>query len=86
MDLITSGFVIAFWLGILTSISPCPLATNIAAISFISKKVGSVSAILLTGLLYTFGRMLAYTLLAMAIIYSIISIPEIARFLKNTLI
>ncbi|MFH1051339.1 MAG: aromatic aminobenezylarsenical efflux permease ArsG family transporter [bacterium] len=83
MEFITSGILVALWLGILTSISPCPLATNIAAISFVSKKVGSVPAILLTGLLYTFGRMLAYTLLSMAIIYSIISVPEVARFLQK---
>ncbi|ROL62165.1 sulfite exporter TauE/SafE family protein [Bacteroidetes/Chlorobi group bacterium ChocPot_Mid] len=83
MEFITSGILIALWLGILTSISPCPLATNIAAISFVSKKVGSVSKILLTGMLYTFGRMLAYTLLSMVIIFSIISVPEIARFLQK---
>lgn len=83
MEFITSGIFIALWLGILTSISPCPLATNIAAISFVSKRVGSVSKILLTGMLYTFGRMLAYTLLSMVIIFSLISVPEIARFLQK---
>ena len=31
----------AFWLGILTSISPCPMATNIAAISFVGRRVDS---------------------------------------------
>lgn len=83
MEFISSGILVSFWLGILTSISPCPLATNIAAISFVSKKIGSVQAILLTGILYTFGRMLAYTLLSVVIIYSLISVPEIARFLQK---
>ena len=41
----------AFWLGILTSISPCPLATNIAAISFIGRRVGNRGSVLLSGLL-----------------------------------
>jgi cytochrome c-type biogenesis protein len=31
----------AFWLGVLTSISPCPLATNVAAISFVARNLGS---------------------------------------------
>jgi cytochrome c-type biogenesis protein len=48
----------AAWLGILTSISPCPLATNIAAISYIGRRVGTPRAVLLSGLLYTLGRML----------------------------
>ncbi|MCP4566222.1 MAG: sulfite exporter TauE/SafE family protein, partial [FCB group bacterium] len=51
---------VALWLGILTSISPCPLATNIAAISYISKRVGNTRAVFLSGALYTLGRMLAY--------------------------
>ena len=46
----------ALWLGVLTSISPCPLATNIAAISFLGRRVGSPRAVLLSGLLYTAGR------------------------------
>jgi cytochrome c-type biogenesis protein len=41
--------VSAFWLGILTSISPCPLATNIAAISYVGRKVTSTSKVFLTG-------------------------------------
>ena len=53
----------AFWFGILTSISPCPLATNIAAISFAGRKVGSVPQGLGAGLLYTLGRTLTYTIL-----------------------
>jgi len=48
----------ALWLGILTSISPCPLATNIAAVSFISRNLGSSKKDLWSGLLYAAGRML----------------------------
>jgi len=77
------GIVTALWLGILTSISPCPLATNIAAISYIGKNVSSVHKILLSGLLYTIGRMLIYQLLGILIVLSILSIPRVSMFLQN---
>lgn len=54
----------AFLIGIMTSISPCPLATNITAIAFISKDIKSSKQTLLNGLLYTLGRGISYTLLA----------------------
>jgi cytochrome c-type biogenesis protein len=57
----------AFLLGILTSISPCPLATNITAIAFISKDIKTPKHTLLNGLLYTLGRGLSYTLVAVLI-------------------
>ncbi len=73
----------AFWLGILTSISPCPLATNIAAISYIARKVGNSRQVFLTGLLYTVGRTLAYLILASVLVASVLSIPEVSRFLQE---
>jgi len=73
----------ALWLGILTSISPCPLATNIAAVSFLSKTIVHPRAVLLSGLAYTFGRMLAYTILGALIIKSLLSVPVIANFLQR---
>lgn len=57
----------AFLLGVLTSISPCPLATNITAIAYVSKEVNSPAKSMLNGLFYTLGRGLSYTLLAIAI-------------------
>ncbi|OGZ79837.1 MAG: hypothetical protein A2256_02660 [Candidatus Staskawiczbacteria bacterium RIFOXYA2_FULL_32_7] len=72
----------AFWLGILTSISPCPLATNIAAIAFLSKRVLNVKAVFWSGLAYTFGRMLAYAFVGFLIIQSLLSIPSVAQFLQ----
>ena len=51
-------------MGILTSISPCPLATNITAIAFISKEIKTTKHTLLNGLFYTLGRGISYTLLA----------------------
>ncbi len=57
----------AFLLGILTSISPCPLATNITAIAYISREIKTVKNTLLNGLFYTLGRGVSYTLLALFI-------------------
>ncbi|MGM9844034.1 MAG: aromatic aminobenezylarsenical efflux permease ArsG family transporter [Muribaculaceae bacterium] len=59
----------AFILGLLTAVSPCPLATNITAIGFISKEIESKRRIFIYGLLYTFGRIIAYTLLGSLLIY-----------------
>jgi len=75
----------ALWLGILTSISPCPLATNIAAISFISRKVGRPGHVALSGLLYVFGRTLAYIALASLLLTGIMASGAIARFLQRYL-
>lgn len=61
--------VIAFLLGLLTALSPCPLATNIAAIGFISKDIENRHKIFRNGLLYTLGRIVSYTLLGSLLIY-----------------
>lgn len=58
----------ALVLGLVTSISPCPLATNIAAVSFLSRSVGNWRRVLLSGLLYTLGRTVAYVGLGVAIL------------------
>lgn len=77
------GFASALWLGILSSISPCPLASNVAAISFISKKIAHPSLVFISGLAYTLGRMVSYAVLGMIIVNSLISVPEVARFLQK---
>lgn len=73
----------ALWLGILTSISPCPLATNIAAISYIGRKVGNSRQVFLTGLLYTVGRTVAYLVLAFVLVASVLSVPQMSLFLQK---
>lgn len=83
MDGLIMGILSAFWLGILTSISPCPLATNIAAASFIGRKIGNKRDILLSGLLYTLGRILAYVILGMVIVAGVTSTYFISNFLQN---
>ena len=64
----TTPLLTAFLLGLLTALSPCPLATNIAAIGFIGKDIENKKQIFHNGLLYTFGRIISYTLLGVALI------------------
>ncbi|MDZ7742148.1 MAG: aromatic aminobenezylarsenical efflux permease ArsG family transporter [Bacteroidota bacterium] len=59
--------VTAFALGLMTAISPCPLATNITAIGFISKDVEDKRRVFINGIIYTAGRAITYTLLAVII-------------------
>jgi len=80
MDLINSlidnynlPILTAFLLGILTSISPCPLATNITAVAFISKDIKTPKYTILSGLFYTLGRGISYTLLATLIYFGLSS-------------
>jgi cytochrome c biogenesis protein CcdA len=73
----------ALWLGVLTSISPCPLATNIAAISYIGRRVGDTRYVLLAGLLYTVGRVVAYVGLAFLLITTALSVPGLSLFLQK---
>jgi cytochrome c-type biogenesis protein len=81
------GATWALWLGILTSISPCPLATNIAAVSFIGKHLGSGGAggVLAAGILYTFGRSAVYVALGVGIVAGALSIPGLSFFLQNNI-
>lgn len=77
------GFGSALWLGILTSISPCPLATNVAAISFLAKKIVHPLLVLLSGIAYTAGRMVSYASLGFIIINSVLSVPQVAQSLQK---
>ena len=77
------GMGMALWFGILTSISPCPLATNIAAVSYIGRRVERTGYVLSAGLLYMFGRMITYVLLGALLVSSAQSIPSVANFLQK---
>jgi len=72
----------AFLLGILTSISPCPLATNITSIAFISKDIKAPKYTILSGLFYTLGRGISYTLLA-TLIYFGFSSFQVSRIFQG---
>lgn len=77
------AFLSALWLGILTSISPCPLATNIAAVSFLSRKINHPRMVLWSGFAYTLGRMTAYVIIGVILISSLAGIPATANFLQK---
>lgn len=61
------SFVTAIILGLMTAISPCPLATNISAIGFISRDLKDQKRVFINGLVYTLGRAISYTGLALII-------------------
>jgi len=63
----TVPVVSALILGLLTAISPCPMATNITAIGFIGKDIGNRNRVFYNGLIYTLGRTVSYTLLALVL-------------------
>lgn len=73
----------ALWLGILTSISPCPLATNIAAISFVGRRLGSSGRVLLAGGLYTAGRSVTYLCLGAVLVAGALSAPQVSYVLQK---
>jgi len=59
----------AFLLGLMTSISPCPLATNITATAYISKNISSKRSVLLSGLMYSSGRAFSYTAIGLILFF-----------------
>ncbi|MFW6119381.1 MAG: aromatic aminobenezylarsenical efflux permease ArsG family transporter [Petrotogales bacterium] len=73
----------ALWFGILTSISPCPLTTNIAAVSFISRNIRSPMKSVSFGILYTFGRVSTYVVIGFIIVSSLSLAPRISIFLQK---
>jgi len=73
----------AVWLGILTSVSPCPLATNIAAVSFISRRINQRNIVFISGILYTLGRSLTYSILGVLIVKTLVDVPILSDFLQR---
>jgi len=82
MDSQSLPIITALWLGILTSVSPCPLASNIAAVSFISRDIKKKSTVLWTGASYIFGRILCYTVLGACIGASLVNVPLVSHYLQ----
>lgn len=74
--------VTALILGLMTAISPCPLATNISAIGFISRDIDNKKRVFVNGLIYTLGRAISYTGLAL-IIYFGASKMNISRIFQG---
>lgn len=83
MDSTSLPMISALWLGVLTSISPCPLATNIAATTFIGKRIDTRYGALMAGVAYTTGRAVAYMLICFIIVTGFFSIPGASMFLQK---
>jgi len=73
----------ALLLGLITAISPCPMATNIAAIAYVSRRVKERRYAVISGALYTLGRMFSYSILGILIIVGGLEIPGLASFLQD---
>lgn len=78
----TFPLVSAFILGLMTAISPCPLATNITATAFISKNITSKKKVFLSGVLYSLGRAFSYTIIGLILFFGA-SKFHIARFFNQ---
>ncbi|MDO9036876.1 MAG: aromatic aminobenezylarsenical efflux permease ArsG family transporter [Lutibacter sp.] len=72
----------AFMLGLMTAISPCPLATNITATAYISKNISSKKKVFLSGILYSLGRAFTYTTIGLILFFGA-SKFHIARFFNQ---
>ncbi|WP_372792778.1 aromatic aminobenezylarsenical efflux permease ArsG family transporter [Lutibacter sp.] len=72
----------AFVLGLMTSISPCPLATNITATAFISKNIANKKVVFLSGVVYSLGRAFSYTAIGLILFFGA-SKFHIARFFQQ---
>ncbi len=81
----TVALLSALWLGLLTSVSPCPLASNIAAISFIGRKAHDPRQVLLSGVLYAAGRTAAYVALGALVMTGLLLAGDLSRFLQQYL-
>jgi cytochrome c biogenesis protein CcdA len=75
----------ALWLGILTSFSPCPLATNVAAVGWLAGAGAAPGRTVGAGVLYALGRALSYALLGGLLTASLLSAVGTARFLQHDL-
>lgn len=85
MDAFLTSVGAALWLGILTSISPCPLATNIAAISYVGRNAANSRLVLASSGLYTLGRVVAYSVLGALVVASLLSAPGLSVWLQKYL-
>jgi cytochrome c biogenesis protein CcdA len=73
----------AFFIGLMTAISPCPLATNITAIAYASKKIDHSKHTIIVSFLYTLGRMFTYVAIASLIVWFGVNVQVISSFLQK---
>ncbi|MEW5821657.1 MAG: aromatic aminobenezylarsenical efflux permease ArsG family transporter [Cyanobacteriota bacterium] len=75
--------ITALWIGILASISPCTLGTNVAAVTFIGKQFLHPLKVFLSGIIYSFGRSISYIIIGYLVLKGILSVPVVANFLQK---
>lgn len=73
----------ALWLGLLTSVSPCPLATNLAAVGWLAGQGASPSRSVRAGVLYGLGRATSYALLGGSLTLGLLSAVSVSRWLQH---
>jgi len=73
----------ALLLGLITAIAPCPMATNIAAVAYITRNVADRKYAIITGSLYTLGRMFSYTVLGVLLIVVGLEIPGVSGAIQD---
>jgi len=74
----------AFLIGVMAAISPCPLATNITALAYISRNITDRRYVVTSGVLYMLGRMTSYFIIGVIVIVAGAEIPSISVFLQDT--
>lgn len=85
-DIITTTnlpFLAAFLVGLLASIGPCPLATNVTAVSYMARQFTDRGAVVATGVLYTLGRAAAYGLIGLVVLVAGAQVSQLAGGLQN---
>jgi len=82
MNSFAAGMLAAAWLGILTSISPCPLATNIAAVSYLGRHLHSRRLAIAGAVIYALGRASIYVVIGLLIAWGLASAPNLSTFLQ----
>jgi cytochrome c-type biogenesis protein len=75
--------VAAFFIGLMAALSPCPLATNITAIAYASKRIDNSKHTILVGFIYTLGRMFTYVAIASLIVWIGVNTQTISLFLQK---
>ena len=73
----------AIGLGLLCSVSPCTMATNVAALAYVGRKASHRGYALATAALYTLGRMFSYTLIGVLIVLVGLEVNALSRFLQG---
>jgi len=83
MSMNSFPLIAAFFIGLMTALSPCPLATNITAIAYASKNIKDKKKTIITSFAYTLGRMVSYVFLASLIVYIGLNVQAISLFLQK---